>query len=51
MCGKILVEYPLSYGQPKYEFLQYFLDGAYSDAVDMGPMQMMSVASIVIVWF
>ena len=38
--------YPLSYGQPKYEFLQYFLLWAgLSDDVDMG------VASIVIVWF
>ncbi len=38
MCGKIsklMVEYP-SYGQPKYEFLQYFL--GLSDDLDMGLM-------------
>ena len=43
MCGKILklmVKYPLSYGQPIYEFLQYFLFGAgLSDDVYMGTMR------------
>ncbi len=49
MCGKIsklMIKYPLSYGQPKYKFLQYFLLWAgLSDDVYVG------VASIVIVWF
>ncbi len=48
MCGKIsklMVKYPLSYGQQKYEFLQYFLLWAeLSDDADMGTM---CVASIV----
>jgi hypothetical protein len=53
MCGKLselIVKYPLSCGQPNYEFLQHFLlwVGPIDD-VDMRTAA--RVASIAIVWF
>jgi hypothetical protein len=53
MCGKLselMVKYPLSCGQPNYEFLQHFLlwVGPIDD-VDMRTAA--RVASIAIVWF